>query len=285
MNRRGMRSVLLVGIVATLVSTASADSANNALVTFDNGSEGWSLLGWDVTTPTGGNRGARIHWDDFIDNFWMAARSDSHPAFIGDYTRKGPVTLSIDWQVDYIYFFFSPVPRDLVVILYDDDEFNGAPPAAVWAHLGTLDGNGMDWTTFSVDVTDVTSSTLPVGWNGAGDEDPNTFEPVLPAGRTWANVLQGVDRIEFTTSVPGWFFGFTNFNVSIDNVGIAPISAECPGDLDGSNSVDQADLGILLANFGCSGRPGACTGDLNGDGDVNQADLGILLANFGTSCN
>jgi hypothetical protein len=284
MNRR-MNGVALIAGILSLAVAASGSSPNSAHVTFSSGSEGWSLLGWDQTTPDGGNPGARIHWEDFIDNFWMAARSDSNLAFIGDYTRKGPVTLSIDWQVDYIYFFFSPVQRDLVVILYDDDTYNGAPPAAVWAHLGTLDGNGMDWTTFSADVTDVTSDTLPAGWNGAGDEDPVTFEPVLPAGRTWANVLQGVDRIEFTTSVPGWFFGFTNFNVSIDNVRITPITTDCPGDLDGSNTVDQADLGILLANFGCSGRPGACTGDLNGDGEVNQADLGILLANFGASCN
>ena len=55
-----------------------------------------------------------------------------------------------------------------------------------------------------------------------GDEDPVTFEPILPAGRSWTDVLAGVDRIEFTTFVPGFFFGFTNFDLSIDNVSIAP---------------------------------------------------------------
>ncbi|MCH8807593.1 MAG: hypothetical protein IH986_16115 [Planctomycetes bacterium] len=44
----------------------------------------------------------------------------------------------------------------------------------------------------------------------------------------------------------------------------------------------MADLGILLADFGCV-APGPCVGDLDGDGDgdTDLADLGILLADFG----
>lgn len=227
--KRIIGKLAIAGACVGLVSAASAGSQNNAHVTFDNGNEGWSLLGWDQVTPDGGNPGARIHWNDFVDNFWMAARNETHPAFIGDYTQKGPVTLSIDWQVDYVAFFGMPVQRDLVVILYDDDEYNGAAPAAVWSYVGVLEGTGMDWTTFTADVTDVFSDTLPAGWFGAGDEDPVTFEPILPAGRTWTNVLQGIDRIEFTTSVPGFFYGFTNFNLSIDNVKIVPEPAALMG--------------------------------------------------------
>jgi hypothetical protein len=54
----------------------------------------------------------------------------------------------------------------------------------------------------------------------------------------------------------------------------------CPGDLDGDGDTDLADLGILLADFGCT-APGPCAGDLDGDGDTDLADLGILLADFG----
>jgi enterochelin esterase-like enzyme len=59
------------------------------------------------------------------------------------------------------------------------------------------------------------------------------------------------------------------------------------GDLNGDGTVDQADLGILLADFGCeSGRPGsACAGDVDGDGATGQADLGALLGQFGATCN
>ena len=54
----------------------------------------------------------------------------------------------------------------------------------------------------------------------------------------------------------------------------------CPGDLNGDGRTDLADLGILLADFGCP-QPGPCAGDLDGDGDTDLADLGILLADFG----
>ena len=58
------------------------------------------------------------------------------------------------------------------------------------------------------------------------------------------------------------------------------LGAGCPGDLDGDGDTDLADLGILLADFGCP-QPGPCVGDLDGDGDTDLADLGILLADFG----
>jgi len=41
----------------------------------------------------------------------------------------------------------------------------------------------------------------------------------------------------------------------------------------------QGDLGILLADWGCTG--GDCPGDLDDDGDTDHADLGVLLADWG----
>jgi hypothetical protein len=64
---------------------------------------------------------------------------------------------------------------------------------------------------------------------------------------------------------------------------IAHLADPCPGDLNGDGQVDLADLGILLADFGCT-APGPCPGDIDGDGDTDLADLGILLANFGEVC-
>ncbi|MBL9140469.1 MAG: hypothetical protein JNK53_01265 [Phycisphaerae bacterium] len=267
----------IAAALAVASSPAFASGPNSATVTFAAGAEGWSLNGWNTVTATGGNPAHRLHWNNFVDNFGMSARNSTHPAFIGDYTQKGPVTLSIDFQVNFIQFFGTPVPRDLVVILYDDHTFNGAPAAAVWKHVGTLPGGAMPWTTFSAQVTDVASAALPQGWRGAGAEDPNTFEPVLPAGRTWTNVLQGVDRIEFTTYVPGFFYGFTNFNLSIDNATIQPIATPCPEDLTGDGVVNGADLGALLTAWGTT-DPAA---DLTNDQFVDGADLGQLLTAWG----
>ncbi|MCA9286406.1 MAG: hypothetical protein KDA22_14365 [Phycisphaerales bacterium] len=55
-------------------------------------------------------------------------------------------------------------------------------------------------------------------------------------------------------------------------------STTCPGDLNHDESVDGADIGILLGDWG----PGQTNcSDLNGDGGVDGADLGLLLANWG----
>lgn len=63
-----------------------------------------------------------------------------------------------------------------------------------------------------------------------------------------------------------------------------PNCIQCPGDANGDNNVNGADLSVLLANFNrvvqtCSGA------DFNGDGVVNGADLSVLLGRFNTSCN
>ena len=50
----------------------------------------------------------------------------------------------------------------------------------------------------------------------------------------------------------------------------------CLADLTGNGTVDGADLGVLLGDWG-----GSASGDLNGDGTTNGADLGILLGAWG----
>ena len=60
-------------------------------------------------------------------------------------------------------------------------------------------------------------------------------------------------------------------------------SAPCPGDLDGDNDVDIADLSQLLAHYGQTGTAYE-DGDIDGDGDVDLADLGALLAVYGEPC-
>ncbi len=54
---------------------------------------------------------------------------------------------------------------------------------------------------------------------------------------------------------------------------------QCEGDVNRDGRVDDADLLIVLFNFGCSGF--GCQGDLNNDTAVDDADLLIVLFNFG----
>jgi hypothetical protein len=52
----------------------------------------------------------------------------------------------------------------------------------------------------------------------------------------------------------------------------------CPADLDGSGTVDAADLASVLSAWGsCSG----CTADLDGNGQVDAADLASILSAWG----
>jgi hypothetical protein len=64
----------------------------------------------------------------------------------------------------------------------------------------------------------------------------------------------------------------------------AGVVTPCPGDLNGDQHVDLADLATLLAHFGTPGGATLADGDLDADGDVDLADLASLLSNFGAFC-
>jgi formylglycine-generating enzyme required for sulfatase activity len=56
----------------------------------------------------------------------------------------------------------------------------------------------------------------------------------------------------------------------------------CDADMNGDGTVDSADLGTLLSEWGpCTG----CAADLIDDGQVDSADLGALLSLWGSPCN
>jgi hypothetical protein len=76
--------------------------------------------------------------------------------------------------------------------------------------------------------------------------------------------------------------GLTIVGTARGDAGFAPFildlhtAAPCVGDLNGDHTVDGADLGILLGDWG-----GNTASDLNGDHVVDGADLGILLGAWG----
>lgn len=59
-------------------------------------------------------------------------------------------------------------------------------------------------------------------------------------------------------------------------------SVSCPGDTNGDNAVNFADLNTVLSQFGLTGA--GLSGDVNHDGVVNFADLNTVLSNFGGVC-
>jgi hypothetical protein len=56
----------------------------------------------------------------------------------------------------------------------------------------------------------------------------------------------------------------------------------CPADLTDDQTIDGADLGALLSQWG---QGCFASGDFNNDATVNGADLGMLLSNWGACPN
>lgn len=235
MRPSSLTSVAAPIATALLLSTALPALAIEAsTVSFDHGREGWTAPrgsgGRSGIVPGQGNDAPalRTHFDDFGITF--ANRSNG--AFVGDYTSVPALQISLDVKTLALDFFGSPVTRELIVELRDHDGApDGYPYVSVWATLGTLDAGVGGWQTWSVTIADTSATALPAGWGGYGAEDPVTAEPMLPPGRSFANVLAGVDEIAFTTLVPGYFYGDTLFDVAVDNIRMQPLAAvpEAPG--------------------------------------------------------
>jgi len=56
---------------------------------------------------------------------------------------------------------------------------------------------------------------------------------------------------------------------------------DCIGDVDGSGTVNGADLSMLLGSWGVCGEGVDCETDFDGNGVVDGADLSLLLGNWG----
>ena len=204
---------------------ASADT----VVTFDSGTEGWTGSGNTFIDTTGGNPGNNLR--TIFQGFGITFRNLTNAEFIGDYTLSASKTLEIDTKVEQIDFFGTPVSRPWLVQLRDyDNPPPGYPYVSVWYKFADIsEAAHGSWTTFSVSIVDTLATELPPGWGGTGAEDPTTFEPILPADRTFTDVIDGIDEIVYTTFEPGFFFGETAHDIRIDNVSIFSTGNPVPG--------------------------------------------------------
>lgn len=222
-----MRAFVAATCLCGLTAPALA-GAQTTHITFDSGWEGFNGYGQSSIQPTGGNPGA--HVQTIHNNFGIEWFTQTNPAFTGDFSAYQSITVSIDVKVDLISFFGTPVTRNLILDLRSFSlGQNGYPWSSVWYNLGSLQ-TGQDWTTYTV-TFDPNALVMPSGWGGTGAEDPNTFEPVLPANLTFADVLADVEEFSFTTYEPGYFYGFTDFDVNIDNIRIDVVPVPAPGAL------------------------------------------------------
>lgn len=213
-------------LLALVLAGGMAHAApTNSFVTFDQASGG--AQGWEGMQSSSGIGGTIIDPDFGVDapairtkmDFpFIAWGNNTNEAYLGDWGQLGSVTISLDVNATMVQWGGKTVPRQLVVELRDYDNPTYGPWTSVWYSLTTLDvGNG--WKNLSVTIADTKSETLPAGWGGTGNYNGDN----LPEGRTFASVLASVDAILFHTSPPGEYYGFTNFDVALDNIKVTAV--------------------------------------------------------------
>jgi hypothetical protein len=169
----------------------------------------------------------------------------------------------------------------------------------------TADGE----TLYGTGLEDAYNGGYYFNWVGVQTNEPELGKPVSAIrpfhGLLYMNPLQvekkdsnnnitlnftGVYRVDmYRWHIPDVIPFENSLDVKIENYGkLSGITfgstafyylATIPGDANGDRIVDIGDLGILAANYGCSGKVWG-QGDFNNDGKVDVGDLGILAANY-----
>lgn len=217
----------LTAALALALGSAAASAQTISSTDFSSGANGWQ-----------GNAGAELQSDGLNDymripgvteNFWYEFSNNTNPDLLGNYGSKGELLeFSFDMQSNSITVFGNPVDRAVIVELrnYDlGDDFY--PYASVLFNMGTISGNGQDWTNYSV-TFDPNSEELPAGWQPYGAEDTKG-NWTLPPNTTFAELISGVDEIVVHSAELGFFYAFTRFDVSIDNITLTAVPT--PGTL------------------------------------------------------
>ena len=243
------------GAPGTTFSVVAASSAVTAVDLNFEQNTGWTVVNQNLTTgawvrvvPTGGGgRGDPPGDFDGSGRAWVTGNGPQEDV------DGGPTILtSIDYDlsafddaaVSYARWFTNDDQDDFLLIDVSDDGGLG------WTRVETVP-NTAGWVVREFFVSDFVGLTAQFRIRFSTADNPNNS--VTEAA---------IDR-----------FRIEGFNCG----------AGCPADLNGDGVIDLADLGILLADFGCP-QPGPCAGDVDGDGDTDLADLGILLSVFGQPC-
>jgi hypothetical protein len=278
------RTALSTVVVLAITGAACADDLLfEDFEDFD--ASGWTANGVVTIEEFRGNPGnaLMLPYMDF-QGVSLSAR-EATSMVLGDLSGNGPMRVSADIQVFQAHTFFndpldmSQWPMVFEIVSFGDPD-RGIPYASVYTIGSTWPNQLAGWTTYSFDIPDPTSTTLPKNWGGTGDEDPKTFEPRLPPGVTYADVLSRVDEVRITTFVPGFFYASNFWEVGFDNVRVETLGDTCRADFNGDDSVNSQDFFDFLAAF-FESDPAA---DFNADKVVNSQDFFDFLTAFFAGC-
>jgi hypothetical protein len=212
-------------------TAASLAGVTTTTVDFEDGmTHGWEgpqgFGGMSFIDNTGGNGGGAGYRTQF-NNFGIDFYNNTNSAFTGDFSGYSEVTVSVDLKIDQIGFTGLGITRPFVLELRSFDlAADGYPWASAYFLFDWYGADSFnDYITLST-TFDPNSAVLPAGWGGfGGPEDPMTFEPQLPEGVTYADILADVDEMAITTILPGFFFTFDDYDVTLDNITISTVPA------------------------------------------------------------
>lgn len=219
MTHPDLYPVLFAAVIAGTAAVASADTISHT--DFSSGTNGWQGNGGAQIQSDGTNDYYRI--PGVTDMFWFQFANSTNTDLLGDYGAKGDqLELSFDIQANHINFFGNPVDRSVIFEMRNYDLADGFYPyASVLFTLGTVSGEGQDWTNYSV-TFDPNSAELPAGWQPYGAED-SEGNWTLPEGVTFAELISGVDEVVIHSAELGFFYPFTNFDLAIDNITLTAV--------------------------------------------------------------
>ncbi|GMV25466.1 MAG: hypothetical protein AMXMBFR58_14970 [Phycisphaerae bacterium] len=221
-----------------------------------------------------------------VDVWGLQIRNESPDSpVIGDLTGyTGGMTYTAQIRVFSLNNFFDePIdpawfPVCIEFVDYGDPD-NNIPMASVYKIGDSLGQIEEGWKTFTFEVPDPSQVDLPAGWGGTGAEDPNTYEPILPPGRTYANVMASVDEVRITTMLPGYFYGANWWNVGVDNIQVTAETG-CRADFDKSGFVDTDDFDAFVHAF----EIGDDSADFDQSGFVDTDDFDAFVRAFEAGC-
>lgn len=144
----------------------------------------------------------------------VARNPDITPrAILADDTLVGHITC-------FPHFLGNQTSRPFGVMLINRNIQGTDGPAGVYFQLGNLSVfENPNWTSYSVTIANPASATTPAGWIGFGSTNAQ-FEPQLPTGTTFADILANVTEFRISGAVPGFFFGPVMPDYYMDNISV-----------------------------------------------------------------
>lgn len=278
-------SVASVALALSLAGAAAAQPIHFEDFEQPGGYQGWTVNGQQMIFP-GGPRGGTFMGVPYLDFWGITLANETAPELLGDLRRHSEERLFLTVYVRVTRFdnFFGepmdPSLRPLVLQLVDEGEPNNpADDVSVYFVGEGCPRQSEGWQRRHFIIPIYNRESLPPGWGGTGDEDPTTFEPRLPPGRTYGSVIRSVDRVQVTTLQPGYFYISSFWEAGFDNIHVG--GPGCDPDYNQDGNVDQDDVAYIINVIGGGANPTNRDPDFNDDGNADQEDVQAVINTIG----